>query len=94
MENAAAPTVEVIRLGQLAIRYLQHAGGGCAMGMFELTVPPGANVPPPHSHPGNVNDQEHMPEGLEAVRFYDPGDAEPTMRERLAAARNARRRDA
>ena len=53
MENAAAPTVEVIRLGQLAIRYLQHAGGGCAMGMFELTVPPGANVPPPHSHPGN-----------------------------------------
>ena len=48
----------------------------------------------PHSHPGNVNDQEHLPEGLEDVRFYDPGDAEPTMRDRLTAARNARRRDA
>jgi putative ATPase len=48
----------------------------------------------PHDHPGNVNDQEHLPEGLESVRFYDPGDTEPTMRERLAAAREARRRDA
>jgi putative ATPase len=48
----------------------------------------------PHSHPGNVNDQEHLPEGFEDVRFYDPGDAEPTMRDRLTAARNARRRDA
>jgi putative ATPase len=48
----------------------------------------------PHSHPGNVNDQEHLPEGLEDVRFYNPGDAEPTMRDRLTAARNARRRDA
>jgi putative ATPase len=48
----------------------------------------------PHDHPGNVNDQEHLPEGLEDLRFYDPGDAEPTMRERLTAARNARKRDA
>jgi putative ATPase len=48
----------------------------------------------PHDHPGNVNDQEHLPEGLEGLRFYDPGDSEPTMRERLLAARNARRRDA
>jgi putative ATPase len=47
----------------------------------------------PHDHPGGVNDQEHMPEGLEDLRFYSPGDTEPTMRERLAAARNARRRD-
>ena len=53
MERNATQTAEVIQLGQLAIRYLQHAGGGCDMGMFELTVPPGANVPPPHSHPGN-----------------------------------------
>jgi putative ATPase len=48
----------------------------------------------PHDHPGHVNDQEHLPEGLEDLRFYDPGDTEPTMRERLAAARDARRRDA
>ena len=25
-------------------------GGSQGLGVFELTVPPGANVPPPHSH--------------------------------------------
>jgi quercetin dioxygenase-like cupin family protein len=44
---------ETIRLGQLEIRYLQHAGGGHELGCFEMTVPPGSNVPPPHSHSGN-----------------------------------------
>jgi putative ATPase len=47
----------------------------------------------PHDHPGHVNAQEHMPEGLEDLRFYHPPETEPTMRERLAAAREARRRD-
>ncbi len=47
----------------------------------------------PHDHPGHVNDQEHLPEGLEGLRFYEPDDTETTMRERLAAAREARRRD-
>src|SRR5438874_13518241 len=47
----AAP--EVIRLGQLEIRYLQEAGHGCQMGCFEMRVPPGSNVPPPHSHSNN-----------------------------------------
>jgi quercetin dioxygenase-like cupin family protein len=53
MDGSATPAPEVIRLGQLEIRYLQHAGRGCDMGMFEMIVPPGSNVPPPHSHPGN-----------------------------------------
>ncbi len=44
---------EVIRVGQLEIQYLQHAGNGCEMGSFVMVVPPGSNVPPPHSHPGN-----------------------------------------
>jgi quercetin dioxygenase-like cupin family protein len=47
----AAP--ELIRVGQLEIRYLQQAGNGCEMGCFELRVPPGSNVPPPHSHAAN-----------------------------------------
>ena len=46
----------------------------------------------PHSHPGHVNDQEHLPEGLEDLRLYDPGDGEPAMRERLASLRKARGR--
>lgn len=41
---------EVIRVGQLEIRYLQHAGNDSRMGCFDLRVPPGSNVPPPHSH--------------------------------------------
>jgi putative ATPase len=47
----------------------------------------------PHDHPGHVNDQEHMPRGREDLRFYDPGDAEPALRERLAEARRLRGRD-
>jgi uncharacterized cupin superfamily protein len=41
---------EVIRVGQLEIRYLQETGTGRQMGSFELSVPPGSNVPPAHSH--------------------------------------------
>ena len=47
----------------------------------------------PHSAPGHVNDQEHLPEGLEDLRFYAPDDAEPELRERLAALRRARGRE-
>ena len=47
----------------------------------------------PHAAPGHVNDQEHLPEGLEDLRFYAPDDAEPELRERLAALRRARGRE-
>ena len=42
-----------IQVGQIRINYLidQAASGG--VGMFEMTVPPGARVPPPHSHSRN-----------------------------------------
>ena len=46
----------------------------------------------PHSAPGHVNDQEHLPEGLEHLRFYAPDDGEPAQRERLEALRRARGR--
>src|SRR3954468_7403535 len=47
----------------------------------------------PHAHPGHVNDQEHLPDGLSDLRFSLPDDAEPELRERLAAIRAARGRD-
>ena len=47
----------------------------------------------PHDEPGHVNDQEHMPDGLEDLRFYAPDDAEAAMAERLAAIRRARGRE-
>ena len=38
---------------QLGIRYLIDGSQTASLGMFELTVPPGSNVPPPHSHSNN-----------------------------------------
>jgi quercetin dioxygenase-like cupin family protein len=44
----------VLKIGQLEIRYLMDGTlTGAGVGMFELTVPPGARVPPAHSHSGN-----------------------------------------
>jgi quercetin dioxygenase-like cupin family protein len=42
-----------IKVGQLGIRYLIDGSGTGSMGIFELSVPPGSNVPPPHSHSNN-----------------------------------------
>jgi quercetin dioxygenase-like cupin family protein len=42
-----------VRVGQLEIRYLLDGSSGKHLGVFELTVPPGSNVPPPHSHSAN-----------------------------------------
>ena len=44
----------------------------------------------PHDHPGQINDQEHLPNGLEDLRLYDPRDMEPQLRERLEQVRRAR----
>jgi quercetin dioxygenase-like cupin family protein len=41
---------DVIKVGQLEVRYLLDGTASQGLGVFELTVPPGANVPPPHSH--------------------------------------------
>ncbi len=44
----------VVKIGQLEIRYLiDGTVSGTGSGMFELTVPPGARVPPAHSHTDN-----------------------------------------
>lgn len=41
---------ETISIGKLMIRYLIDGTATNGLGVFELTVPPNANVPPPHSH--------------------------------------------
>jgi putative ATPase len=50
----------------------------------------GVDYDDPHRHPGHVNGQEHLPEGLEDLRLYAPDDAEAALRERLAEIRRAR----
>ena len=42
-----------IRVGQLGIDYIVDGSNSASIGLFELTVPPGSNVPPPHSHSNN-----------------------------------------
>ncbi|HEY6455315.1 MAG TPA: cupin domain-containing protein [Steroidobacteraceae bacterium] len=42
-----------IRAGHLGIKYIVDGSHTQSLGMFELTVPPGSNVPPPHSHSNN-----------------------------------------
>ena len=44
---------DVIEVGTLTIRYLVDGAAKRGLGVFELTVPPGAMVPPPHSHTDN-----------------------------------------
>jgi quercetin dioxygenase-like cupin family protein len=73
--DAVAPR-EMIRVGQLEIYYLQDAGGGCEMGSFVMVVPPGSNVPPPHSHPGN----EELVYVLEGTLRYTVGSVTRDLR--------------
>ena len=42
-----------IRVGQLGIHYVVDGSDSASIGLFELTVPPDSNVPPPHSHSNN-----------------------------------------
>jgi len=44
---------ESIKVGQLDIRYLVDGSAAGSLGVFEMTVPPRSNVPPPHSHTVN-----------------------------------------
>lgn len=70
MNEANTPAdPDLIRLGTLEIRYLQQAGNGSEIGMFELRVPPASMVPPPHSHSGN----EELVYVLEGTLRYTVG---------------------
>lgn len=60
-----------IKVGQLGIRYLVDGSRDASMGIFELTVPPGSNVPPPHSHSFN----EEIVYVLEGTLRYTVGSA-------------------
>jgi quercetin dioxygenase-like cupin family protein len=44
---------EIVKVGQLEIRYLVDGASQGGLGLFEMIVPAGAAVPPPHSHSHN-----------------------------------------
>lgn len=67
----------LIKVGQLEIRYLQDGvQTGASSGMFELTVPPGAKVPPAHSHTNN----EEIVYVLDGVLRYAVDDDQRDLR--------------
>ena len=58
-----------INVGQLGIRYLVDGSHTASLGIFELSVPPASNVPPPHSHSNN----EEIVYVLEGTLRYSVG---------------------
>ena|SRR6516162_3048116 len=58
-----------IEVGKLTIRYLIDGSKSKSLGIFELEVPPGSNVPPPHSH----SDNEEIVYVLEGTLRYSVG---------------------
>ncbi len=53
MTSGAGTSGEPISVGKLRIQYLIDGAAAGGMGVFEMTVPAGSNVPPPHSHTRN-----------------------------------------
>jgi quercetin dioxygenase-like cupin family protein len=53
MTLSGAAAREPIKVGQLSIQYLIDGTATGGMGVFELTVLPNSQVPPPHSHTRN-----------------------------------------
>ena len=89
----------MIQVGQLQIRYLVDGAARGGLGLFELTVPPGAMVPPPHSHTDN-EECVYVLEGTlryavdGEVRDLGPGDWMSTPRGSVHAFSNTADRTA
>jgi len=61
---------QIVNVGQLEIRYLVDGAQHGGLGVFEMTVPVGAHVPPPHSH----RDNEEFVFVLDGVLRYSVDD--------------------
>ncbi len=66
MTSNNATLSETINVGKLQIKYLIDGSATGGMGVFELIVPPGSNVPPPHYHTRN----EECAYALEGILRY------------------------
>ena len=76
---------QAIKVGQLEIRYLVDGAQSGGLGLFEMKVPAGAPVPPPHSHADN-EECVYVLEGVlrytvdDQTRDLQPGDWMSTPR--------------
>ena len=83
---------QLIKVGQMEIRYLVDGAQSGGLGLFEMKVPAGAHVPPPHSH----TDNEECVYVLEGVLRYSsttkPATCSPVngcLRPRVASINSA-----
>ncbi len=67
--------------------YLQSAGYPAAAALGR-----GQGYDYPHDRPGGVSPQELLPDAVAGARFYEPGESEPELRERLEEIRRRRGR--
>jgi len=67
---------QAIKVGQMEIRYLVDGAQSGGLGLFEMKIPAGAQVPPPHSH----TDNEECVYVLEGVLRYSVDDETRDLR--------------
>lgn len=76
---------QIVKAGQMEIRYLVDGAKNGGLGLFEMKVPPGAHVPPPHSHTNN-EECVYVLDGVlsysvdDETRDLEPGDWMSTPR--------------
>jgi putative ATPase len=78
-----------------AERHVRERGAAPVPGWLRPGARPGQEVGGydyPHDHPGQVSPQELLPEGVVGERFYEPGEAEARLAQRLEDVRRMRGR--
>jgi putative ATPase len=87
--NAAGRALSAAR------RHVREHGAAPVPGWLRPGARPGQKVGGydyPHDRPGQVSPQELLPEGVVGERFFQPGEAEAQLAERLAEVRRLRER--
>jgi putative ATPase len=72
--------------------YVRERGASAPPGYLRSSTRQQGDYDYPHARPGHISPQELLPDGAIGARFYEPDDAEPALRERLAEIRRARGR--
>ncbi|HTR73336.1 MAG TPA: replication-associated recombination protein A, partial [Solirubrobacteraceae bacterium] len=81
-----------------AMRHVREHGAAPVPAWLRPGARPGQDESPPtryenpHDRPSSVSEQELMPEGVIGARFYEPGESEAGLAERLAEVRRLRGR--